>query len=771
MAKPFKIVLIVAAVLIGLLIAAAIALPLLFDPNNFRDQISSTVKDKTGRDFEVGNIELHVFPWLRVGVEDVRLGNAEGFGDEPFAAIKQLDVGVALMPLLTRREIKVSGLTLDGLRLNAARNAQGTGNWEDLIQAEAGTPEDKDSQVEVEAGTDLNIADIGGLTIHDAVIRYRDDQAKTAYRIEPLNLETSTLKPGEAFDVSLDVTTFSDAPKAQVTLELTSRVTPDLDNQIFTLDQLSARVKSKLEDSKIDADVKLAAQIVADLNNQQFSLNDLEAALTAAGEGIPGGSQTATLNGQVRFDQGKGTLTLDHGRIEAAGVVATTQISGTGLNGDKPRLSGPIHVEPFSPRKTLKQLGIELETADDTALANASLDADYSGSFSSANLDKLNITLDQTHVDGRIAISDFATQALQFALKVDQIDADRYLPPKTEGETTTKEPAKGDDDINAIELPTEALEKLNADGTVDIGKLKINGISMTDIRLQVSGSGSNARVQNLSAKLYGGSVNLNNRFVPGQQAPSYALKTQLNALNAAPFLKDLLGEDYVSGLGNVSLDLNSRGTTVGDLRRALNGEVAFKVENGAVKGFNLGQILRKGEALLEGRAAPAENEPRETDFATLSGSARIVDGILKSDDLNAASPAFRLTGSGQIDLVKETINYVAKPTVVETKEGQGGKGLDKLKGLTIPIKLSGSLFSPSYKLDIEKALKEKAKGKIEDKLRDELNLEQDGDTREQLKDKLNEKLGDFLFGKPKKNPTPTPAPSPTAAPQDAPAGT
>ena len=256
--------------------------------------------------------------------------------------------------------------------------------------------------------------------------------------------------------------------------------------------------------------------------------------------------------------------------------------------------------------------------------------------------------------------------------------------------------------------------------------------------------------QELSAKLYGGSISLNNRVVPGK-SPAYALSTQLSALNAAPFLKDFLGKDYVSGLGNVSLALTSHGQTVGDLRRALNGDVGIKFEQGAVKGFNLGQILRKGEAALAGNLNYQESEAKETDFSVISASAKIVNGVLKSDDLAASSPAFRLAGSGEIDLVKETINYLAKPTVVETSRGAGGKGLDELKGLTIPIKLTGSLFDPKYKLDVEEALKQKAT----EKLRNELKGKED-----ELKNKINDKLGDLLFGKQRKQqPATDPAPA------------
>jgi AsmA protein len=90
---------------------------------------------------------------------------------------------------------------------------------------------------------------------------------------------------------------------------------------------------------------------------------------------------------------------------------------------------------------------------------------------------------------------------------------------------------------------------------------------------------------------------------------------------------------------------------------------------------------------------------------------------------------------------------------VESSRGEGGKGLEELKGLTIPIKLSGSLFDPKYKLDVETALKQKAT----EKLRDELKGRED-----EIKEKINDKLGELLFGK-KKQPAPAAEPEPAPA--------
>ena len=88
MSRILKIALIVLGAVVALIVAAAIALPLFFDPNDYKDELAAAVQEKTGRELSIpGDIELSVFPWLGAKLGQTSLANAEGFGDQPFAEI------------------------------------------------------------------------------------------------------------------------------------------------------------------------------------------------------------------------------------------------------------------------------------------------------------------------------------------------------------------------------------------------------------------------------------------------------------------------------------------------------------------------------------------------------------------------------------------------------------------------------------------------------------------------------------------------------------
>jgi len=97
--------------------------------------------------------------------------------------------------------------------------------------------------------------------------------------------------------------------------------------------------------------------------------------------------------------------------------------------------------------------------------------------------------------------------------------------------------------------------------------------------------------------------------------------------------------------------------------------------------------------------------------------------VAHNDDLLVKSPFLRLTGAGDINIAQGSLNYLAKAAVVATSSGQGGKELDDLKGLSVPVRVSGPFAALKYKLEYGSAFSDSTKQQFEEK-------------KEKLKDKL-----------------------------------
>src|SRR3546814_17525483 len=101
------------------------------------------------------------------------------------------------------------------------------------------------------------------------------------------------------------------------------------------------------------------------------------------------------------------------------------------------------------------------------------------------------------------------------------------------------------------------------------------------------------------------------------------------------------------------------------------------------------------------------DEAATTDFAELSGTFTIDKGIVTNKDLSLVAPLVRMTGAGQIPLPPRTVDYVVKPKLVGSIEGQGGAS--ELAGVTVTIKVRGPWSDISYNPDPEGMLKDQEK--------------------------------------------------------------
>jgi len=112
------------AIVIGLLIVIAIAIPFFIDANTFRPKLESELTDALGRQVKVGNLSLSLFSGS-VSADNISIADDPAFSKSAFVEAKSLKVGVEMIPLIFSKTLNVTELTLKQPEISLVKSENG----------------------------------------------------------------------------------------------------------------------------------------------------------------------------------------------------------------------------------------------------------------------------------------------------------------------------------------------------------------------------------------------------------------------------------------------------------------------------------------------------------------------------------------------------------------------------------------------------------------------------------------------------------------------
>jgi AsmA protein len=314
---------------------------------------------------------------------------------------------------------------------------------------------------------------------------------------------------------------------------------------------------------------------------------------------------------------------------------------------------------------------------------------------------------DESNVKAKAGMTGFAAPAYDFDVTIDALNVDKYRAP---GPKEAGAPAQGPQREEPIDL--SALKRLNLKGDVRIGRLQASNVKAANVRVSLRARDGKLDVDPLSANLYQGSAK--GAIAVDANGNRFSVNQTLTGVAIGPLLRDAAQKDILEGKGSVALNVTTRGATVSELKRALDGSARTVLRDGAVKGIDLaGTVRRVKSKLTGGDVEGTAGEREKTDFSEMSASFTIRKGVAHNEDLDLKSPFLRVTGSGDVDIAQSSIDYVVNTAVVGTMAGQGGKELTELRGLTIPVRVAGPFDKLSYKVQFSQMVRGSTKEQLE----------------------------------------------------------
>ena len=712
-----------------------------FNPNEYKPQIIQAVKDKQQRTLKLdGDIRLTIFPSIGARVEKISL--SEFNSGKEFASVESAHVSLALLPLLAK-QVVVNEVALSGVKVTVVKFRDGSTNLDDLM----GKQESKEQPpVVVEEKPQAAVAfDIASVKIEKTELSYRDETTGAQYALKEINLKTGRIANGVPGKINFEAVIQANKPKLDIAAKVQTQLTFDLEKKFYQVEGLDLQINgTALEISKLQ--LKASGNASANLATQEFNAKKL----VVSTSGIKGkDSFEASLDmPSLNFTKDKvasGKISINAnldgamGKVIAAltlqdmqGNTNSFKSSGLVLDVDlkqpeqafKLKMSTPLVGSIDAKQINLSSLVLALNATGDK-LPNKSVSSEMKGSI---QLDggresvQLNLAggLLQSQVKVKLALKSFSAPAIRFDVEVDQFDADLYMPKKSAAAPAAGEPAPE----QPIDL--SALQKLNVEGSLRMGSLKVFNIKSAQLRVDVKAHNGQIDVNPLSANLYQGSMNGSIAVNAKQPRPAFVLKQNLNGVQIGPLLKDALELDMAEGKGNVALNLATQGNTITSLKQEMSGTVGVTLANGAIKGINLGKLVHAAQNIGQGGGVetlkPVAGD--RTDFTEFKANFKVNKGVAHNDDLLVKSQSLRVSGNGDVDIGNSSINYTAKATVADSVDVKKGS-------LTVPVQLTGPFADLKFKVDYGAIVADIAKQKIDAKV---------DEKKEELKKQLQEKL-------------------------------
>ncbi|WP_432737625.1 AsmA family protein [Maridesulfovibrio sp. FT414] len=665
MGKGSKIIISVVAGLLVVVVAAMVLATILIDPNDYKDDISKLVREKTGRELVFdGKLELSVFPWIGVSTGGISFSNAPGFDGKNMFSLKSADVSVKLLPLLTGK-VELKAVDVADLQLYLMRNKKGVTNWADLTGEEK-----KQEKTESSSGTghsELNLS-VAGVNIENAKIVWDDRMENVRQAVDDCDIKVDGFAPGSPFKFSVHVAASSTKPE-------------------------------------VNADIDLAGEGIISGDFKQISVMGLNVVVDASGKAVPGGKGQVKVSADVALDMLKDTADVAGLVLEAYGVRAESSLKASGFTGKAPAFSGDLSIPAFNLKNSLEQMGMPMKTADSKALTSVGMNMTFAGTKSSAEIKNLLVNLDETVIKGLFSFANPDRPDIVAQLGVDKIDVDRYLPPKEEAKQekkAEKAEEKTDGASGSKELiPVDLLRKLTLKVDLTVDQLVAAKAKISDVVVKVRSKDGVLTVKPASLNVAKGAFTSTAVVDASGKVPAMSMTASLSGLDGAVLAQDMTGKDSFSGKGDFNTSLKTVGNDMKTIYANLDGNLGFKFLDGYVSGFDILYMAGDAFSVLTGGAF-GNRDSQRTEFGEVSATATIKKGVAVNRDLIMKSPLLRAEGAGTVDLNTMTIDYALDAKIVGTLEGQGGKSMQDLVGLTVPVTVKGDVADPSIMVDLPK---------------------------------------------------------------------
>lgn len=300
--------------LLAIVVIAVAALFFFIDPNDYKGEIASLVKDKTDMTLAM-NDRLSWELWPNIGVKLGKTSLTDDAAKETLVAVDLASVSVQVMPLFSGK-IAINAVNLDGAKVRFIQHADGLTSWDRMLKKLSSDEESESQKV------DFNIKK---MDVKNTSVLLKDEKENIERSIEDVSVTARDIGLDSPFPLSLGFT-FRQKDAEGKTLEakntLATTLTLNQDNQRYILNKLSAN--SALSGTLLPAPttIDLKADIDADMKAEKVSVKNIQLKTLYADKTLRAPAEVE-ISGEVLADLGATLATIPNMVIKATYPDAT----------------------------------------------------------------------------------------------------------------------------------------------------------------------------------------------------------------------------------------------------------------------------------------------------------------------------------------------------------------------------------------------------------------------------------------------------------------
>lgn len=654
------------------------------DFNRYKPQLEQEFLQKTGYAMKIhGTIDVSVIPFVMT-LTQVDIKNTPDFKEPNLASMEAIEVEMSLWDLFINRKVDIQGLELEKLVVNLVTNKEGKHNWtllEKLVKREAIPQFKKVVYHPVRNPSESKSIRLLGddwflrtLVSQNAEIHWQNNLNGHRFVLSDFDLMAFDVGSKHSFNVmtNFDYTNTSFSTQFHVKLSSEMKISDRFHH--WLLQNWQGIVQLSMPDQLNIPDVSMQTE------GKLFDLNLRKSLL-------------AVESGQLNSSKGKAIFDF-------------TQSFGKEAYSKGHWASDRIDV-----RKWFRHAGVDLpKFVNGWVLSDVSLVFDWMEDDSELAVENIKMDWDESQLTGKflkkMSISSNTSQPIHFNFKIDQINLDNYQAIaesgaiRRSGDELDLQVKKPDEGMPAKEseltetylplaLPIDFLQKLSAEGPLEISRLKAWGMHFENVSTTLLAQKGELNFAPLNAGLYQGALTSRLRLNVNGKTPRYHWAGSTDSIQLEPFLKDGWQYEQLKGRFSSDFDLETTGVSGKLLKQNLEGVFSSEIAKGAFVGTDLNK-------LLGGQTASQKDE---TLFDSISLKGKTQNGNYDVQRFNVKSDRFTAIGKGRLKL--DTANLNGQLFAIYQRPPDS---LSYLKGLEVPIQLSGDIPDLKWQVNVDKLM-------------------------------------------------------------------